>query len=560
MQRNIANLAAQEYDLIIVGGGIYGAWAAWDAALRGLSAALLEQGDFGGATSSNSMKIIHGGLRYLQHFDFKRMRKSIRERTILMRIAPYLVHPLPCLMPTYGHGLKGREVMSIALLLNDLISFDRNPLQDPQKYIPNGKTFSRDEIRKLLPGIPEKGLTGGASWHDCQVYNSERLLLATLHGAAGRGAQIANYAKVVDFIRKERNIIGVKVLDCEDSRHYNVFGKVVLNTSGPWINKTLGMLNGFQPLEKTALAKGINLIVNRQLLPKFGVGVPSTYSFQDADAVLNKGSRLLFFTPWRQFTILGTTYFPFSGEEDRVTVTEENISDLLEEFNAAYPAMQIKRGEISSFHVGILPARVQNGKNGDVSAEKHAQLIDHKKTSGVDGLVSVLGVKYTTARDIASRAIDLVVRKLKRKNLQTQTDCKPIPGGDISKFDDYLEQEIAKRPWGLPEKSVHHLIFNYGTRYTDILRYFEEKEAWRQPVSANENVLAAEIVHGVRNEMARTLADCVKRRTELGSAACPDDASMQLCAEIMARELGWDAPQITEEIAQTKASYVPAGG
>lgn len=557
MQRNIANLAAQEYDLIIVGGGIYGAWAAWDAALRGLSVALLEKGDFGGATSSNSMKIIHGGLRYLQHFDFKRMRESIRERTILMRIAPHLVHPLPCLMPTYGHGLKGREVMSIALLLNDLISYDRNRLQDPQKHIPNGKTFSRDEIRKLLPGIPEQGLTGGASWHDCQVYNSERLLLALLHGAVERGAQVANYAKVVDFIRNESAIIGVKVFDCEESRHYNVFGKKVLDTSGPWINKTLGLLNGFQPLEKTPLAKGINLVVNRQLLPKFGVGVPSTYSFQDTDAVLNKGSRLLFFTPWRKFTILGTTYFPFSGEEDSAAITEENINALLEEFNTAYPAMQIKREEISSFHVGILPANSHTEKKGEVSAEKHFKLIDHKMTSGLDGLISVLGVKYTTARDVASRAIDLVARKLKQKNLQAQTAHKPIPGGDIVRFEDYIEQEIAKRPWGLPEKSVRHLIYNYGTRYIDILHSFEEDEALQKPVSSKENVLAAEIVHGVREEMARTLADCVKRRTELGSAVCPDNASLQLCAEIMAKELGWDAPKIADEIAKTKASYVP---
>ncbi|MFQ5627256.1 MAG: glycerol-3-phosphate dehydrogenase/oxidase [bacterium] len=558
MKRNIANLAAQEYDIIIIGGGIYGAWAAWDAALRGLSVALLEKSDFGAATSSNSMKIIHGGLRYLQHLDFKRMRESIRERTILMRVAPHLVHPLPCLMPTYGHGLKGREVMSIVLFLNDLISYDRNRLGDPKKHIPGGKTYSRAELKSLLPGIPEKRLTGGAQWYDCQIYNSERLMLSLLHGAVDKGAHIANYAQVIDFIHKENRIIGVKVRDCETSRNYNVFGKVVLNTSGPWINKTLGMLNGFQSSEKTPIAKGINLIVNRQLIPKFGVGVPSTVTYQDADAVFNKGSRFLFFTPWRKYTILGTTYFPFSGDENNFAITEKDICGLLDEFNQAYPAMQVKREEISSFHAGMLPATANGKDNAEVNAEKQFRLIDHKKASGLEGLISVLGVKYTTARDVSSKAVDLAVKKLPQKGVKSRTASEPIPGGNIEIFEDYLTQETAKRPWGLAEQVAKHLVYNFGSRYTVILQYLRENETWSKPVSTSEEVIIAEVVHGVREEMALTLDDVIKRRTELGSAACPDDISLQKCAEIMAIELGWDTQKIAEEITATKASYVPA--
>ena len=172
MDRDLTQLANHKYDLIIIGGGIYGACVAWDATLRGLSVALVEKADFGHATSANSLKTIHGGLRYLQQLDIKRMRESIRERRTLMRIAPHLVHPLPCLMPTYGHLTKGRAVMALALKVNDLVSFDRNRLEDPQKHLPKGRVISRQECLQLLPNIVREGLTGGAVWHDAQVYNS----------------------------------------------------------------------------------------------------------------------------------------------------------------------------------------------------------------------------------------------------------------------------------------------------------------------------------------------------------------------------------------------------
>lgn len=558
MKRNLTKLAQQQYDVIIVGGGIYGAWAAWDAGLRGFSVALLERADFGGATSANSMKVIHGGLRYLQHLDLKRMRESIRERSTLLRVAPHLVNLLPCLMPTYGHGLKGREVMSVALRLNDLISFDRNRGIDPQKQIPRGKILSRAELRSVLPGVPEQNLTGGAQWYDCQLYNSERLTFALLTGAAEKGAQLANYAEVTDFITDDHRVIGVKVKDGEDGVTHRVFGKVVLNTSGPWINRTLAMLNGFQPMAKTALAKGINLIVNRQLFPHFGVGVPSTYSFKDRDAVFNKGARLLFVTPWRKYSILGTSYFPYERDPSEQTISKTDIHTLLDEFNQAYPALRVRRDEICAYHLGILPASEDGSEQSEnINAEKQYKLIDHQQTARLEGLISVLGVKYTTARDVASRAVDLVAKKLGRSKAKCVTAIQPIAGGDRPDVDAYFEQQIAKRPWGLTDASVRHLILHYGTRYTDILQHLTEDQKWGKRICEREDVLAAEVLHGVRHEMARTLSDAVRRRTELGSAMCPDDASLQKCAEILAGELGWDSQKIDDEIALTKAGYQP---
>lgn len=558
MKRDLTQLAGDTYDVIIIGGGIYGAWAAWDAALRGLSVALVEKGDFGGATSSNSLKIIHGGLRYLQHADLKRMRESIGERATLMRIAPHLVHPLPCVMPTYGHGLKGREVMAVALLLNDLVGFDRNRLRDPQKKLPNGRIISRAETLQLLPGLPQDGLTGGAIWYDCQIYNSERLLLALLHGAEARGARVANYAPVVDFLRQENRIIGVKVRDAIGERHVEIRGRLVLNTSGPWINKTLGLLNGARPKAAWQFSKALNLVVRRQLIPEYGAGIPSKYEFRDADAVLNKGARLLFFTPWRQYTLIGTTHVPYSGSSDDFRITEQDVADLLQEFNQAYPAMQVTREDISYFYGGLLPADAADAEQGTVTLTKHYKLIDHEKQGGLAGLISILGVKYTTARDVAAKAIDLAAKKLHHRETATHTDHQPVPGGDIPYFDEYLQQEIAKRPWDLPPEQIRHLVYNYGTAYPEVLRYLEEHGNWREKVAADEEVIAAEVVHAVRDEMALKLADVVRRRTELGASGCPAAADLQKTARLMAGELGWDAGHIAAEIAATQQLYQPA--
>jgi len=193
MRRGIDRLASEEFDLLIVGAGIYGACAAWDASLRGLRVALIDRGDFGGATSQHSQKTIHGGLRYLQQADLKRMRESIRERRTLMRIAPQFVSPFPCVMPTYGHLTRGREALAVAMLANDLVGLDRNRIDDPAKRIPRGRTVSRRRVLELLPGIPTKGLTGGAVWHDCQAHNTERLLLSFVLGACEKGAAAATY-------------------------------------------------------------------------------------------------------------------------------------------------------------------------------------------------------------------------------------------------------------------------------------------------------------------------------------------------------------------------------
>ncbi|KAA3616513.1 MAG: glycerol-3-phosphate dehydrogenase/oxidase [Calditrichaeota bacterium] len=559
MKRDIEKIASRAYDVVIIGGGIYGAWALWDATLRGLSALLIDKSDFGGATSSNSLKIIHGGLRYLQHLDIKRMRESIHERKVLMSIAPQFVHPLPCVMPTYGHGIKGKEVMGMAMLMNDIIGFDRNKGCDPQKKLPAGKAISKDELLKILPGLDETNLTGGAIWYDCQVYNSERLLISVIKSAVKKGASAANYAQVTEFITTKDKVVGVKIRDELTGKQFEIRSKIVLNTSGPWINNMLGQLNGHQPAEKFQLSKAMNLVVNKRITQTHAAGIPSKFEFKDSDAVINKGSRLLFFTPWRDYTLIGTTHVPFPGDPNDFAITEDDVTTFLDEFNQAYPAMAVKREEVVYYYGGLLPMddTGERASEHDVKLTKHYKLLDHQAENGLDGLVSVLGVKYTTARDVATKAVNILMKKLNRQG-KTETENTVISGGEIPDFESYLQDENKKRPWGLNADIIEHLILNFGKDYPEVLEFLSENEQWKEKVVSDSDVLFAEIVHGIRDEMAVRLVDVVKRRTELGSGGYPGDTAAKNCADLMANELGWDEEKKQTELEFLQRSYLTA--
>lgn len=554
MKRNLAELSNNTYDVLIVGGGIYGAWTALDAALRGLSVALVEKGDFGSATSSNSLKVIHGGLRYLQHADFRRLRRSIRERTTLMKIAPHIVHPLPFLIPTYGHFMRSKEIMSLALMINDVVGFDRNRNKDPEKHLPGGHVVSREECLRLLPGIDDKGLTGGAIWYDGQMYSSERMLLSVLRSAERAGAILANYVKVIGFLDGKNRITGVKAKDMFTEEEFNIRAKIIVNTSGPWIDQVLRSLNGYHNNQRFLPSKTMNLVVKRQLIPTYAVGVSSKFEFRDKGAIVNKGSRLLFIVPWREFSLIGTVHTPYYGSPDEFRVTEEDIQKFIMEINEAYPPAALQRNDIPFFHGGLLPIN-ESSASGEVSLVKEYRIYDHKKEDGIDRLVSVVGVKYTEARDVAEKAVDLVFKKLGINSPGSLTATKPIYGGQIDLFNDFIAQEMAKKLNGLSVEIIRHLIYNYGSEYAQVLRYIDENPDWKQTVADTSQVIKAEVIHGIREEMAEKLADVVLRRTDLGSAGDPGDGALKTCAALMAKELDWDAVRVRREIEEVKSIY-----
>jgi glycerol-3-phosphate dehydrogenase len=544
MKRNLRDLADTCFDILIVGGGIQGATLAQDAALRGASVALIEKGDFGAATSSNSLKIIHGGFRYLQSLDLRRMRHSIKERSNLMRIAPHLVHPLPVLIPTYGHGMLGKEAMRIALLLNDLISVDRNSEMHPGKRIPSGKVISKSEFLNRAPGVEAAGVSGGILFHDAQVYNSERLTLAFLMSAANAGATVVNYVEARGFIRSRDRILGVRALDKLSGSPLEVRARSVVNATGPWVPSLLSRAGAGRPFEDVHLVKAIN-IITRPVFQACAVGILSA---EGAGNWFKPSGRFLFTAPWREKSLFGTAYFPHPGKAAECRVLEEEIQSFLNDINRCCPPIDLQRGDVFHVHKGLLPS----GPGGKGARLATAPRIHNHAGEGLNGLISVLGVKYTTARAVAEAAIDEVFRSWDLNPPQPRSARTVLPGGDIECFHDYLERETSVNRGELSANAVRRLIFNRGSQYTAVLKYLRSTAGQTDEVS---RVLEAETRHAVREEMAQKLSDVILRRTELGSAGQPSRTHLHLCAEIMAQELGWDSKRVETEIREVNEYY-----
>ncbi len=547
MKRNVVALKKRRFDIAIIGGGIYGACIAWDAALRGLSVALLERGDFGHATSANSLKIIHGGLRYIQDGKLGLMRAMINERRAFFRIAPHLVHPLPCVTPTYSDLSRSRWAFSAALSLNDLVGFDRNQQVDAQKALPRGYLISRADCQRLLPDIDSEKLTGAAVWYDGQMYNSERLTLAFVLSAAQAGAVTVNYVEAEGFLRSGRQIQGVKAMDLLSGDTFRVHADLVINAAGPWTDELLQRLSGRPGIPKFQPSLAVNL-VTRQIFERYAVGLPSRLNFVEGRGIPRQKSRLLFIAPWRGYSLIGTFHFPYGGRPDETRVSPEQIQDMLAEVNAAFPAAELTPLEVHSVQAGLLPAEAIEGQ--EIRLVREGQIFDHATEDQIQGLITVLGVKYTAARLLAERAVDLALQKLGRPPISCRTAHTPIYGGQIPNFGAFLQRALDRDADLLGEETVRHLVYHYGSNYGRVVAYARQNGFWKRRVCEKSQVIFAEILNGVRYEMAQKLSDVILRRTELGTAFSPQEECLSSCAKIMAMDLDWDPALLQREIRE----------
>ncbi len=553
MRRNVSALAGKEYDLVIVGGGIFGACAAWDAAQRGLSVALVERADFSHATSANHFKIVHGGIRYLQHGDLYRIRESSRERSALLRIAPHLVQPLQIVVPTYGHGLQGKGILKAGLALYDLLVFDRNwGLRDPQQQIPRARFICREECLRLFPGLEEKGLTGAAVFCDGQIYNPPRLALSFLQSAVNAGAQVANYVEATGFLYSGNRVLGIKAKDSLTGQEIEIRGKVVLNAAGPWAEQLLDTHSSLRLRRGFTYSRDACFVVRRRLTGHLALSLPA--STNDPDALLSRGRRHIFIAPWRNYTLIGVWHKVYRGNPSAFTVSEEELLGFLDEVNAGYPGFELSLKDVSRWNAGIVLFGGNKPGAANLSFGKRSQLIDHMSVSNVQGLITMIGVRATTARGVAERAVDLVVKKLGRDVPKCRTAVTPIYGGRIEYFEDFINRIVQERPSRVSQEAMRALGRNYGSEYQEPLKLLGEDPTLAEIVGRS-TVLKAEVVHAVREEMACKLADVVFRRTDLATGEYPGDQAMGLCAELLASELEWSEERIQSELKEVKASF-----
>ena len=506
MYRDLKRMTSVEHDLVVVGGGIHGACAAWEAARRGLRVALVEADDFGSATTSNSLRTFHGGLRYLQQLDFKRMRESIRERREWLRVARDVVKPMQFLLPTSGYGMRGPAAMFAALVANDLVSFDRNDGVWADRHLPRGQIWRARRARQILAGTTIKGINGAAVWYDAICLNTERLLIAILAAATAAGAQVANYTRALTIRRDSVGASGIRVRDEISGQEYTLRGRAVINAAGPWVDEWLVPSRASPGPRHYAASKAFNLLLARPLPFVEAIALPCSSTY--------------FAIPWNGRTLVGTRHVRCPHSATTPNVTAEEVQAFIRDINRVLGKHRIAPSDVLGIFSGLLPER-ENNTGKDVALLKTARVVDHGIGDGMPGLYSIVGIKWTTARAVAERAVKMAA--------------------------DWMCAGTRKRPERMPQLEVR------GVDAPAILDLIEQEPALGERIVPDVPVAKAQIIQAVRAEMALNLWDVVRRRVPLYLSELLDTRVLETCAELMARELGWSRTEISRQIAHARA-------
>jgi glycerol-3-phosphate dehydrogenase len=540
MLRDLRRLADTRFDLLVIGAGIYGAAAAWDAAARGLSVALIDRSDFGSGTSFHNLKTLHGGLRSLQAMNPRQMRRFIRERRALVRIAPHLVRPLPFIVPTSTRVPRHPLVMRVALALNDLAARDRSDgIADPDLHLPGGRVISRDEALRLNPFVDPDRVTGGAVWYDYQMRNADRMTFSFVLSAASAGGTVANHLAAESILFDGSRVIGAHVRDGETGQSFDIRAAVTVNAAGAWAPALAAALpGGAGSAPAPLLSRAMNVIVRQPAVSHACGG--------EVDG------RFLFLVPWRDVSILGTSHDSHRGGPDALSVSAADLEAFLAEGRRAFPRASLAMADVRLVHRGLLPMVSGNGRH--VTLLRESAIVDHAGR-GAPGLISVHGVRYTTARETAAEAVHAALGVLgHRRPAASRSDRTPLQGGDMPRVADVIAEARRSNP-DVPTEVLTRLVHTYGTHHTRVMALASRTPHLARPLGSACDVTGVEIAYAARVEMARTLADALIRRTEAGSAGHPGDDAIAAAADVMAAELGWDSRRRQAEIESVQAFY-----
>jgi glycerol-3-phosphate dehydrogenase len=541
MQRSFRNLGSQVFDVAIIGGGITGSCIARDAARRGLSVALVEKGDFSCGTSAGSTKLVHGGLRYLKSFELSLIRESLRERRVWERIAPHMVYPMPFLMPLQKPA--DRWVLGTGLTLYDWLSYDRNWIDDPDQRMPGHRSLSAAEARALEPSLADAPFDSAMVYYDCQMYSPERLGLECLVDAAAHGAVIANYTEVTAFERQSGSIHALRVKDRIGGGEASVRCKIAINAAGPWADRMLELIDGGSNAHKLIRSKGIHVVTR---------GVTNKHAL----AVGHKGGHF-FIVPWRGHSIIGTTDTVFTGNPDELTVTRDEISGFLSFVNEGLPGLNLTPDHASYAYAGLRPL-VDDGSKNSYNASRKAEIVDHEVEGGPSNLLSAIGGKWTTSRDIAEKCVNMIARKLKAEAKRCDTAHAPLPGAAGNHKAKVAA--LAKAHPDLAPSAAENLARNYGAQSDRLLQLAVNDSALLRSVSQSLPDIAAQVVFAVRDEMAMTLEDVMFRRTGMGTLGALEAGAIETVSTLMARELGWSETERQRQIGSINWRYEPLTG
>lgn len=528
------------YDIVVVGGGITGACVAYEAALRGLRVALFEKGDFGGATSAATSKLIHGGLRYLKNAEISLVRESLRERRILSNIAPNLLRPLEFVIPTYRDIKSNKWLLKAGMLAYDALSFDKASTWDEAQKLPSHQMLSWKEALRKEPNLPADGLSGAAVYYDVQNLHPERLTLTFLLSAVEQGAELANYMQVDDFITDGLNINGVEVRDVLNGQRKEISAKLVINCAGPWADEVIGYQNNsLVPEHLVKRSEGIHIITKKM-------------GGDHAVALVTPSGRHIMVLPWRNHSIIGTTDKEYSGQPDNWKITSESVAELVAEFNACWGAESLSLSDVKFAYGGLRPLVADDTENS-YNVSRKFEVVDHSD-EGVHGLITVEGGKYTTSRHLAEQVVDLAGKKLLAKLPKSVSYKNYLYACHLPSLQDFFSELEKHYKDEFPPETIGYLGRLYGMKIHEVIRTCREKPEWQRPLNEDGEMLG-QVVYALRNELAFTLTDVLLRRTGIGTLGKPSEEILTAILDVMKGHFSWDTSRCEKELQQVAQVY-----
>ena len=526
----LAALERDEFDLVVVGGGITGAGVALDAASRGYSVALVERQDFAAGTSSRSSKLVHGGLRYLQNFDLGLVREALLERSLMVKLAPHLVKPLAMIVPAF-EGKRPDRLTGVGLNMYDVMSWRRGRDEDEDWSPERHRTIDGAEVAGLVPALAARDPSAGYLFYDCQT-DDVRLVLTVLGEAERFGAVCANGCEVTGLVERAGRAAGVLVRDASGGGEFELTADNVVNATGVWADRLRpDELYAEEEMPRIRPSRGTHLILSRAALPvEAGAIVPA------------EGGRSIFVLPWLGRTLVGTTDNDYEGGLDHIPPAAEDVEYLLSACGSFFGA-SLAAGDVEGAYAGVRPLISSGDRGKSVDISRKAELYE---TSS--GLVTITGGKLTTWRRMAKLAVDRVVE---REGREAPCRTEEIPLGMPAEPDELPSVE------GVDDESASHLAARYGHAAIDVLELARDAPELAARICPELPDIAAEAAFAVRREQAATLADVLLRRTRLGLTCarwlCESDAAPGAAAGAMAGELGWDDGRVARELDDWRA-------
>ncbi len=528
-----------DYQLVIVGGGVYGAALCWEAAHRGIKVLLVEQDDYACGASSNSLKTIHGGLRSLQSLNIKAVIKGIRERSVFLKIAPNYVKSLHCILPTTGWLMKSKPVVGMGFLLYNILCQLNFLFSENGRKLPRARLLSRREFLNRASKINPEGITGGALWYDAQVTNTERLVWQFIKSAMKKGAVAVNHTVALKHKYDQSDgRHSVLIRDQISGQEKTVTTSAIVDSSAAW-NFIKHCLPPAEQNENLTFLKSVNIIVKKKIFDN-AVGA-------SVKAEKTGSSRLYFFSPWRDCTMIGTWYSKVENYPEN-SFSYAEASGCIDEINTLFNQKLLDVDDICNVHIGFLPAK--NNQHGntlplDQNLFSNYQFKDWSGLPGMDSVYSLRGTKYTLARYDAKQVIDRLAKTMKWKVATSQSDCLPI----------YQAGTVPGQNYSLSDEIISHLLMNYGEDIEQVLGYIRKNSELAALIPGTQYHITAEINYVVFHEQALTLCDLLKRRMDTGDCAPPDLKTAQYCAKAMQRLLFWSDEVMQTQISVLYASY-----